>query len=823
MPVADTSAAEMRVADASAETIAAAGEPAQAVEIGEPRHAAEIDESPRLTEAATPLLVVALGEASAEASAEASTEAPATELPPGTDRLQGQSSNVGYIDQAGNSGDRNEGSNLGDDYGLGPAQPDTTAPSTSASNAAILAPKGPITDARNGQDAANTSARHRELVDATGQLLFLASRGIIEGVIDLLDRGVSPDLADYDGRTALHLAASEGKVDVVRVLLERGADVNPKDRHGNTPLADAQSYGSGEICRLLKEKGGILCEGSVSGKGEFGRDGGDGGGVVGWWGWRDGGDGGVAGWWDGGMTSLLPFPSLPLPPPPRLPYPHTTLFRPPAFLLSPLPASLIECSSARIRNAGASSFNQHDYEIDGSEIDLGTSKVIGEVRRREGRVGGGVYGGVSLRKRRGCGGGGMGGTCVRCVGGGGGDGRGAQGDWVGGGWWGVSRVKGGCEQCEVGLGRGEVRRGEGGSFGEVRLASWRGTPIAVKVLRDEYAADPAALNEFRQELRILQSLRHPNIVQFLGAVTKSRPRMIVTEYLKVNLRDVIRKKGALPAHEAMRYALDVARGMCYLHAHRPDPQSNLLRDDSGHRKVAVFSLSLASLPPIQSLLGLPSPYSSRFLVSFLLCPSPFPPFPPHEQQPLAGRLRPSQGLYSAPELLAQQEYDKSVDVYSFGVILFELLPGGTNHGGNLFPLALSSSGHSNSEGGAEEGAGGSHHSGGGSYHGGGSLRGGGLFKGGSAGERSKEASASGGATAAADGSVGAAGGAADGRGSEGEAAAEAARPADIAPPVFTRRTYPMGMKELITDCRSGDPACGSNGCSIVSVAAIGVV
>ncbi|GJP57139.1 hypothetical protein CLOM_g16178 [Closterium sp. NIES-68] len=547
--------------------LAAAGTPVEKVAVAERPQAAEMAESPQTAETESSPQPVGAGtpqaaEASApESSAEPSAEASAEALAPEASAVTLASASAAELPEAGRSqgeanlgGDQEQPTIIGD-QAQAPARSVLAAPSI----AARLAPKGPITDARNGQDAANTSARHRELVDATGQLLFLASRGIVDGVIDLLDRGVSPDLADYDGRTALHLAASEGKVDVVRLLLERGADVNPKDRHGNTPLADAQSYGSAEICRLLKDNGGLLCE------------------------------------------------------------------------------------SARIRNAASNSFGNHDYEIDGSEIDLGMSKVIGE-----------------------------------------------------------------------------------GSFGEVRLASWRGTPIAVKVLRDEYAADPAALNEFRQELRILQSLRHPNIVQFLGAVTKSRPRMIVTEYLKVNLRDVIRKKGALPAQEALRYALDVARGMCYLHAHRPDPvihrdltPSNLLRDDSGHLKVADFGLSsirataAAPLTPSTGMGGMGMGMGASNIVSLF-------------QPTFSRRLvfsKHSHRLYSAPELLAQQEYGKSVDVYSFGVILFEmfegydkirqLLPGGTNHGGNLFPLALSSSSHSNLEHGAEGGAGGSHHSGGG--------------------------------------------------------------------------------------------------------------
>ena len=55
----------------------------------------------------------------------------------------------------------------------------------------------------------------------------------------LIHQGRDPNVADYDGRTALMLAASEGWVDAVRWLLAAGADPALKDRHGHTALDDA--------------------------------------------------------------------------------------------------------------------------------------------------------------------------------------------------------------------------------------------------------------------------------------------------------------------------------------------------------------------------------------------------------------------------------------------------------------------------------------------------------------------------------------------------------------------------------------------------------
>jgi glutaminase len=64
-------------------------------------------------------------------------------------------------------------------------------------------------------------------------------------------QGVDPEEADYDGRTALHLAASEGRAEVVDFFVRRGIDLGPVDRWGNTPLDDARRGGHDEVIALL--------------------------------------------------------------------------------------------------------------------------------------------------------------------------------------------------------------------------------------------------------------------------------------------------------------------------------------------------------------------------------------------------------------------------------------------------------------------------------------------------------------------------------------------------------------------------------------------
>ncbi|KAF5780277.1 putative protein kinase TKL-Pl-5 family [Helianthus annuus] len=89
-----------------------------------------------------------------------------------------------------------------------------------------------------------------------GNFLSCASRGDRVGLNLMLRDGISPNVQDYDKRTALHLAASEGHASIVELLLHYKADVNLDDRWNRTPLTDARLYGHRDICRILEVNGG---------------------------------------------------------------------------------------------------------------------------------------------------------------------------------------------------------------------------------------------------------------------------------------------------------------------------------------------------------------------------------------------------------------------------------------------------------------------------------------------------------------------------------------------------------------------------------------
>ena len=66
--------------------------------------------------------------------------------------------------------------------------------------------------------------------------------------------GVNMGMADYDGRTALHLAAAEGHVECIHFLLEKcKVDPNPRDRWGQTPLDDAETFNRAHAIEVLSK------------------------------------------------------------------------------------------------------------------------------------------------------------------------------------------------------------------------------------------------------------------------------------------------------------------------------------------------------------------------------------------------------------------------------------------------------------------------------------------------------------------------------------------------------------------------------------------
>eukprot|EP00899_Mesostigma_viride_P007210 jgi/Mesvir1/16490/Mv10045-RA.1 len=120
----------------------------------------------------------------------------------------------------------------------------------------------PLADAlRHDQKAALAPLKAKRAslgsMDVGTELCGAASKLDLERLVMFLDNGADVNSADYDQRTALHLAASNGHAEVVDELLRRpGIDINPLDRLGGTPLEDALRGGYVDIAEMLAAVGG---------------------------------------------------------------------------------------------------------------------------------------------------------------------------------------------------------------------------------------------------------------------------------------------------------------------------------------------------------------------------------------------------------------------------------------------------------------------------------------------------------------------------------------------------------------------------------------
>ena len=171
-------------------------------------------------------------------------------------------------------------------------------------------------------------------------------------------------------------------------------------------------------------------------------------------------------------------------------------------------------------------------------------------------------------------------------------------------------------------------------------------PVAVKLLHREISEEADQLERFRREARAAARLSHPNLVGVIDAGEDDGRPYIVFEYIEGRtLKRRISDEGPLPVDEAVAYAIEIGRGLTAAHArklvHRDVKPQNVLIDPDGRAKVTDFGIA-------RSL----------------------------EQKGMTatGRVLGTTD-YVSPEQAMGEDVDERSDVYSLGVVLYEMLTG----------------------------------------------------------------------------------------------------------------------------------------------------
>ena len=170
--------------------------------------------------------------------------------------------------------------------------------------------------------------------------------------------------------------------------------------------------------------------------------------------------------------------------------------------------------------------------------------------------------------------------------------------------------------------------------------------VAVKMLRDEYAADEEYLRRFRNESRAINALSHPNIVKIYDVVLDAPNPYLVMEYVSgITLKEYIDRKKPLPGRTAANIAGLVLTALQCAHengiVHRDVKPQNIMVTEKGEVKVMDFGIA-------------------RFAMS--------------QSHTIDGNAIGSVH-YISPEQALGGAVDQRTDIYSVGVILFEMLCG----------------------------------------------------------------------------------------------------------------------------------------------------
>jgi eukaryotic-like serine/threonine-protein kinase len=170
--------------------------------------------------------------------------------------------------------------------------------------------------------------------------------------------------------------------------------------------------------------------------------------------------------------------------------------------------------------------------------------------------------------------------------------------------------------------------------------------VAIKLMHRDISSDPDQLERFRREARAVARLNHPNVVTVIDAGEDEGAPYIVFEFVEgETLKDRIRRNGRLPFSEAVADAIEIGRALesAHLHrlVHRDVKPQNVLIDQDGRAKVTDFGIARSL-----EAHGLTAP----------------------------GRVLGTTD-YVSPEQALGQDVTEQSDIYSLGIVLYEMLTG----------------------------------------------------------------------------------------------------------------------------------------------------